>query len=328
MAPQNLKQAGSPPAPRVRPGRDRTRVRADPHRPGRRCGSSPCPACRGSCRSCGTATSRPSCSRWPVRRATLTRVVHVVGKGESDVAELVEPIVAGPRGRHAVVPRQERGDPGPADRHRRRRRTARARTRSRSSRRWSRARGRGRRARRRVARGRGRAAARRPGRRSRPPSPRPPATSPRGSAGSPAPRTACSAASRSTTPRPSTDCSASEELLDEHGPVSGRGHRGARAAARERFGADWGIGVTGVAGPEPQNGLPVGTCFWALAHPDGHVEVHGRRIPGDRGQVIARLGTAALDLLRRRLLETAGLADRAHARAGPLPRRAAVPLGG
>jgi hypothetical protein len=31
------------------------------------------------------------------------------------------------------------------------------------------------------------------------------------------------------------------------------------------------------------------------------VEVHGRRIPGDRVQVIARIGSAALDLLRLRL---------------------------
>ncbi|WP_052666659.1 CinA family nicotinamide mononucleotide deamidase-related protein [Nitriliruptor alkaliphilus] len=94
-----------------------------------------------------------------------------------------------------------------------------------------------------------------------------------------------------------------EGLLDEHGPVSGPVTDALARAARDRFGADWGIAVTGVAGPTEQNGLPIGTCFWALAHPDGRTEVHGRRIPGDRGQIQARLGTAALDLLRRRLLE-------------------------
>jgi nicotinamide-nucleotide amidase len=94
------------------------------------------------------------------------------------------------------------------------------------------------------------------------------------------------------------------ELLDEHGPVSAEVTTELARLARERFRTDWGIGVTGCAGPEPQNGQPVGTAFWALAHPDGHVEVHGRRIPGDRAAVIARLGSAALDLLRRRLLET------------------------
>jgi nicotinamide-nucleotide amidase len=92
--------------------------------------------------------------------------------------------------------------------------------------------------------------------------------------------------------------------LDEHGPVSAEVTIELARLARERFRTDWGIGVTGCAGPEPQNGQPVGTAFWALAHPDGHVEVHGRRIPGDRAAVIARLGSAALDLLRRRLLES------------------------
>lgn len=92
-------------------------------------------------------------------------------------------------------------------------------------------------------------------------------------------------------------------VLEEHGPVSGPTTQELARRAREVFGADWGIGVTGVAGPTPQNDLPVGTAFWALAHPDGEVEVHGRRIPGSRPQVIARLGTVALDLLRRRLLE-------------------------
>ena len=92
-------------------------------------------------------------------------------------------------------------------------------------------------------------------------------------------------------------------LLAEHGPVSEPVTRELARLARERFGADWGIGVTGCAGPQPQNDLPVGTAFWALAHPDGHVEVHGRRMPGDRGQVIKRLGSAGLDLLRRRLQE-------------------------
>jgi nicotinamide-nucleotide amidase len=93
------------------------------------------------------------------------------------------------------------------------------------------------------------------------------------------------------------------ELVEAHGEVSSQMTEALAAAARHRTGADWGIGVTGVAGPATVDELPVGTCFWALAHPDGHVEVHGRRIPGDRGQVIARLGSAAIDLLRRRLVE-------------------------
>lgn len=93
-------------------------------------------------------------------------------------------------------------------------------------------------------------------------------------------------------------------MLEEHGPVSGPITEALAAAARTRTGADWAVAVTGVAGPGTVDGLPVGTCFWALAHPDGEVEVHGRQIPGDRVQIIARLGTVALDLLRRRLAGT------------------------
>lgn len=92
-------------------------------------------------------------------------------------------------------------------------------------------------------------------------------------------------------------------LLAEHGTVSEATTRALAQAVQQRFGVDHALAVTGVAGPDSVEGLAVGTSFWALAHPDGEVEVHGRRIPGDRRQVIARLGSAALDLLRIRLGE-------------------------
>ena len=95
-------------------------------------------------------------------------------------------------------------------------------------------------------------------------------------------------------------------LLDDHGSVSAEVTAGLATAVRDRVGADWGVAVTGVAGPAAADDLPdlpVGTSFWALANPEGEVEVHGRIIPGDRSEVIGRLGSTALDLLRRRLLE-------------------------
>lgn len=91
------------------------------------------------------------------------------------------------------------------------------------------------------------------------------------------------------------------DLLATHGAVSAEVTSALAAATRARFGADWGVAVTGVAGPSTADDLPVGSCFWALAGPDGEVEVHGRRVPGDRSQVIARVGSAALGLLRLRL---------------------------
>jgi nicotinamide-nucleotide amidase len=85
------------------------------------------------------------------------------------------------------------------------------------------------------------------------------------------------------------------------GTVSAATTEALARAARTRTGADWGIGVTAVAGPSPVDDLPVGTAFWALAGPDGGCEVHERMITGDRATVVTRLGSAALDLLRRRL---------------------------
>jgi nicotinamide-nucleotide amidase len=93
-----------------------------------------------------------------------------------------------------------------------------------------------------------------------------------------------------------------QQLLDDHPPVSGPVTRALARAVREQFGADYGLATTGVAGPEPQDGVPVGTVFWAVAGPDGEVDDGGREFVGDREAIRGRLGTAALELLRRRLL--------------------------
>jgi len=96
-------------------------------------------------------------------------------------------------------------------------------------------------------------------------------------------------------------------LLAQEGPVSAATTRALAFAARERTGADWGIGATAVAGPTTVDGLPVGTAFWAVAGPDGSCEVHERIIAGDRVAIATRLGSAALDLLRLRLLGGSGI---------------------
>jgi nicotinamide-nucleotide amidase len=85
------------------------------------------------------------------------------------------------------------------------------------------------------------------------------------------------------------------------GAVSAATTRCLALAAKARTGADWGVGVTGVAGPGTVDGLPIGTAFWAVADPEGGCEVVERIIPGDREAVRLWLGSAALDLLRRRL---------------------------
>jgi nicotinamide-nucleotide amidase len=57
------------------------------------------------------------------------------------------------------------------------------------------------------------------------------------------------------------------QLLDAVGPVAGPTARAMAVGARQRCAATWGIGLTGVAGPEPHGGHPVGTVFVGLAGP-------------------------------------------------------------
>jgi nicotinamide-nucleotide amidase len=57
------------------------------------------------------------------------------------------------------------------------------------------------------------------------------------------------------------------QLLDAVGPVAAPTARALAVGARQRCAATWGVGLTGVAGPEPHGGHPVGTVFMGLAGP-------------------------------------------------------------
>ena len=69
---------------------------------------------------------------------------------------------------------------------------------------------------------------------------------------------------------------------------------------RTLLGADIGLSVTGVAGPNEQEGQPAGTVFVGFAIGDrvGHVAL---RLPGDRPRIRAYSAISALDVLRREL---------------------------
>lgn len=86
------------------------------------------------------------------------------------------------------------------------------------------------------------------------------------------------------------------DLLDARGPVDPDVAVLLAAGGRQRCGADWGLATTGVAGPEPQDGKPVGLVYVALDGPSGPVV---RRLDLDGGRAAVRDGavTAALRLL-------------------------------
>jgi nicotinamide-nucleotide amidase len=93
------------------------------------------------------------------------------------------------------------------------------------------------------------------------------------------------------------------EVLDvPEGPVVSEDAAKAMAqGAAKVLGADVGLGVTGVAGPTDQDGMPVGTVFLAL-YLDGRAEAVRISLPGDRTRIREFAAISLLDLLRRRLL--------------------------
>ena len=90
------------------------------------------------------------------------------------------------------------------------------------------------------------------------------------------------------------------EILDGPGPVSEEAAAALAEGAAEVLGADLALSTTGVAGPEPHDGEPVGTVFVG-ATLNGRTEVRKIRGYGDRDNIRAMSVTAAADLGRRLL---------------------------
>lgn len=90
------------------------------------------------------------------------------------------------------------------------------------------------------------------------------------------------------------------EILDGPGPVSKEAAGALAEGAAQVLGADLALSTTGVAGPEPHDGEPVGTVFVG-ATLNGRTEVRKIRGYGDRDNIRALSVTAAADLGRRLL---------------------------
>ncbi|MFD5096186.1 CinA family protein [Amycolatopsis thailandensis] len=74
------------------------------------------------------------------------------------------------------------------------------------------------------------------------------------------------------------------DLLAAHGAVHPEVAAQLATGARERCGATWGLGLTGVAGPAGQDGVAPGTVHVGLAGPDV-LTVRTLDLSGDRASV-------------------------------------------
>ena len=88
------------------------------------------------------------------------------------------------------------------------------------------------------------------------------------------------------------------QVIEEHGMVSQQTAAAMAHAVRERLGADFGIGVTGVAGPGELEGKPVGLGYLAIAG-DGRLTEMELRLPPRRIVIKRRLSNQALIELRK-----------------------------
>ena len=94
-----------------------------------------------------------------------------------------------------------------------------------------------------------------------------------------------------------------KELLDAHGAVSAETAEAMAAGIREKVGSDYGVSVTGIAGPDGgSEEKPVGTVFIGYADSSGTRSLK-MTLPGDRFLIRWRSSQAALDYLRRQMLK-------------------------
>ena len=91
-------------------------------------------------------------------------------------------------------------------------------------------------------------------------------------------------------------------LLAERGAVSAEVAAALAEGARDRFGADVGVGITGIAGPDGGTpDKPVGTVHLCVVGPRDR-EARSVRLPGGREAVRTRCVVLAMQLLRHLLL--------------------------
>ncbi len=91
------------------------------------------------------------------------------------------------------------------------------------------------------------------------------------------------------------------DLLADHGPVAPQTAAALAVGAAEVCGADVGAATTGVAGPSPQDGHPVGEVYVAVCVAGGEPLVLPLRLSGSRDEIRGQTVDAVLGLLRETL---------------------------
>jgi nicotinamide-nucleotide amidase len=100
-----------------------------------------------------------------------------------------------------------------------------------------------------------------------------------------------------------------EDLLAEQGAVAAQVALELARGVRSRLSASWGVGVTGVAGPEPQDRKPVGTVYLSVVGPGpakGIETVSELHLSGDRNRIRLQTVEQAVALLAGALKDFAG----------------------
>ena len=92
------------------------------------------------------------------------------------------------------------------------------------------------------------------------------------------------------------------EVIDKHGSVSEQTAILMAEQAKQKLGADVGVSLTGVAGPDSLEGQPVGTVWIGIAYRNKASYAQKFHFPRQRKYVQARAVLTALDLVRKELL--------------------------
>lgn len=95
-----------------------------------------------------------------------------------------------------------------------------------------------------------------------------------------------------------------EDVVEAHGVVSAECARSMAEGVRALLRTTYGVSATGVAGPDTQEGKPVGTVFVGVAGPEG-TTVHQLALDGERQEIQAAT-------VRQALAALAGMVDSAR----------------